>query len=44
VQREFVRQLVEHPEQRREILAMWRSIYEPEAWIDDIEVSLGNAA
>ena len=43
VQREFIRQLVEHPEQREAIVAMWRAGYEPEEWIDEIERALHEA-
>lgn len=40
VQRELIQQLVEHPRQSEQILAMWRAIYEAEGWIDEIERAL----
>lgn len=40
VQKELITQLIEHPKNRAAILAMWRAIYEEEAWIDQIEQSI----
>jgi hypothetical protein len=40
VQRELVAQLIEHPKQREEILALWRAIYDADEWIDRVEAAL----
>lgn len=44
VQRELIRELAEHPKQRAQIIAMWRSIYKVEGWIDRIEAALRRSA
>lgn len=41
VQKELISQLVEHPGDAAATIAMWRAIYEEEAWIDPIERAVG---
>jgi hypothetical protein len=40
LQRELIRQLIDHPEQQAAIFAMWRTIYGPDTWIESIESAL----
>ena len=40
VQRELIQQLIEHPDQRDEILAVWRTVYPLQGWVDQVEHAL----
>jgi len=40
VQRELIAELLEHPSQQQQILAMWRAVYVVHDWIDRIGAAL----
>jgi hypothetical protein len=41
VQRELIEQLASHPEQRDEILDMWRVVYPGQRWLEEVAAASG---